>query len=291
MHVLDRDRSYAMFGDFEADMEDLTLTGYSRKLTGVKVHLENSNGDFISVTGARPDTAFARDVFPAGSLGLVRLSHSEILPGSETVVLEVRDRRNPEIILSRETLSRSIDYNLNAVTGELFFLRYISAFDYNLNLIQFVVTYEHRASSLSSAVYTGRARKNFSAIGLQLGLSAVVQRQEDAGSFVLTGFDGEKTLPNKGTLRFAFARSQGEIMGGGNFFASGDSRHDGNAFLVELNQPLSFYQGVVKARYTYSSEGFLNPFGTTVTPGSRRGEVSLELKPRSSLAAALWTDG
>jgi uncharacterized repeat protein (TIGR01451 family) len=279
---LDRDRSYAMFGDFEADMEDQALMGYSRKLTGVKVHLENSRGDFISVTGARPDTAFARDVFPAGSLSVVRLSHSEVLLGSETVVLEVRDRRNPEIIISRETLSRSVDYNLNAVTGELFFLRYISAFDYNLNLTQFVVTYEHSASSLSSAVYTGRARKNFSTAGLQLGFSTVLQQQDTAGSFVLTGIDGEKTLPKKGALRFAFARSQGEIMGGGNFFASGDSRHDGNAFLLELDQRLPFYQGLVKARYAYSSEGFLNPFGTTVTPGSRRGEVSVQIKPLSS---------
>jgi hypothetical protein len=280
---LDRDRSYAMFGDFEAGMEDLALLGYSRKLTGVKVHLENSQGDFVSVTGARPDTAFARDVFPAGSLGLVRLSHRDVLPGSETVVLEVRDRRNPEIIVARETLSRSIDYNLNSVTGELFFLRYISAFDYNLNLTQFVVTYEHRAASLSSAVYTGRACKTFTGLGLQLGFAGVLQRQEDAGSFTLAGIDGEKTLPNKGILRFAFARSQGEIMGGGNFFASGgDSRHNGNAFLVELNQPLPFYQGLLKARYSHSSEGFLNPFGTTITPGSRRGEVSLELKPRAS---------
>ena len=68
--------------NFEADLEDLTLAGYARKLTGVKVHLENSDSDFVSVTGARPDTAFARDVFPANGLGLLRLSYGEILPGS-----------------------------------------------------------------------------------------------------------------------------------------------------------------------------------------------------------------
>ena len=37
---IDRKRSYAMFGDFEADM-DAPLMGYGRKLTGVKAHLEN----------------------------------------------------------------------------------------------------------------------------------------------------------------------------------------------------------------------------------------------------------
>jgi hypothetical protein len=115
-----------------------------------------------------------------------------------------------------------------------------------------------------------------------LGFAGIIQRQEDAGSFVLGGFDGEKSLPNKGTLRFAYAQSHGEIMGSGNFFGVDESTHNGNAFLIELNQPLTFYQGLIRARYSYSSEGFLNPFGATVTPGSRYGEASFEFKPRAS---------
>ncbi|HEY0407068.1 MAG TPA: SdrD B-like domain-containing protein [Pyrinomonadaceae bacterium] len=276
---LDRGRSYAMFGDFEADMDDLSLAGYSRKLTGVKLHLENSQGDFVTVTGARPDTSFARDVFPAGSLGLLRLSRTDILPGSESIVLEVRDRRNPEIILSRETLVRSVDYNLNPATGELFFLRYISTFDYALNLAQIVATYEHRATDMTSAVYTARAEKNFSKLGLRLGLSAISQRQSDLGSFMLGGLDGEKSLPRKGALRFAWARSHGEIMGGGNFFETGDGKHNGDAYMLELDQPLSYKQATLRARYSSAASGFLNPFGATVTPGARRGEVSFEFKP------------
>jgi uncharacterized repeat protein (TIGR01451 family) len=277
---IDHGRSYAMFGDFTADMDDLSLAGYVRKLTGVKVHVENSQGDFVTVTGARPDTAFARDVFPAGSLGLLRLSHGDILPGSETVVLEVRDRRNPEIILSSERLIRSVDYNLNSATGEVFFLRYISTFDYALNLVQLVVTYEHRSDDLSTAVYTARAVKNFESMGLALGFSAVVQ-QSDLGSFALGGLDGVKSLPHSGELRFAYARSQGEFMGGGNLFDDTSTEHNGDAYRVELVQPLSFYEAVVRARYANASAGFFNPFGATVTPGSRRGELNLEFKPRS----------
>src|SRR5687767_3563021 len=155
---LDRKRSYLMFGDFEADM-NAPLMGYGRKLTGVKLHLENSAGDGITLTGARPDTAFARDVFAAGSLGILQLSSAEILPGSENVMFEIRDRRNPEVVISRETLTRGIDYNLDPVTGQIFFLRYISTFDQLLNLKQIVVTYEHRANSMNSAVYTARAHK------------------------------------------------------------------------------------------------------------------------------------
>jgi len=278
---IDHQRSYAMFGDFEADME-APLAGYARKLTGVKAHLENSQGDFITVTGARPDTAFARDVFPAGALGILQLSNSEILPGSENVVIEVRDRRNPEVIISRETLTRSVDYNLDAMTGRMFFMRYLSTFDLALNLTQVVVTYEHRASSLNSAVYTARARKNFKGIGLKLGLSAVLQRQTEERDFMMGGFDVEKTLPRGGSLQLAWATSQGEILGSGNGFGADDTKHDGSAYQLSLTQPLPFYGSTLRARYVNASAGFFNPFGGTVTPGSRRGEVTLEMKPRAN---------
>jgi hypothetical protein len=279
---IDHNRSFAMFGDLDADMEELAISGYTRKLTGVKLRLENTAGDFLSITGARPDTSFARDVFPGGGLSIIRLSHGEILQGSETVALEVRDRRNPEVILEREVLTRSVDYNLNSVDGELFLLRNISTFDSGLNLKQIVVTYEHRASGMSSSVYTARGRRNFTGWGLKLGFSSVMQKQEDAGNFFIGGFDGEKSLPHRGILKFAYATSQGEISSGFNASASdgGDSTHVGNAFSLDLQQPLLFGEAMLRAKYSSASAGFLNPFGSTVTAGSRRGEVTLDIKPR-----------
>jgi uncharacterized repeat protein (TIGR01451 family) len=280
---LDYGRSYLMFGDFETENRDLALAGYSRKLTGVKLHAENSDGDYISVTGARPDTAFARDVFPGGAAGLLRLSHADVMPGSETVFIEVRDRRNPEIILSREALIRSVDYNLDAARGDLFFLRTISSFDFALNLVQVVVTYEHRTTGMSSAVYTGRAVKTFKDAGLRLGLSFVNQRQDELGSYVVAGIDGEKRLPRGGRVTFEWATSRGRIASGGNLSgAEMDERHDGNAYRVQLEQPVGYREGVLRASYARADEGFLNPFGATVTPGSRRAEMSFELKPRGS---------
>jgi len=282
---LDRGRSYAMFGDMEADMEGLKLAGYSRKLTGVKLHVENSQGDFITLTGARPDTAFARDIIPGGSFSLSRLSHGEILAGSESVVLEVRDRRNPEIIVSREPLARSVDYNMNSVTGEIFFLRPISTFDYQLNLLQVVVTYEHRANGLSSGVYTARASKHITGLGLRLGLSFVNQRQGEFGSFALGGIEGEKSLARGGRLKFEWATSRGRVaVGGFNADEGAENDHNGHAFQAELEQPLPFYEGVLRAGFTRSSAGFSNPFGATVAPGAQRATASLEFKPRPSSA-------
>ncbi len=269
------------------------LASYNRRLTGAKLHLENAGGDFISVTGARPDTAFARDVFEGGSFTFARLSHGELLPGSETVAIEVRDRRNPDIILSRESLLRGIDYNLDPVTGEIFFLRPISTFDFQLNLVQVVATYEYRAAGMSSAVYTGRAFKTFERLGLKLGLSFVDQRQGEFGSFVVGGIDAEKTLPRRGRLSLQWATSRGRAMVGGNIFGggTGDERHDGNAYRAELEQPLPFREATLRASFVRADEGFLNPFGQTVTPGSQRAEGSLEMKVTRTSVAALRPDG
>lgn len=279
---LDHNRSYAMFGDLDADMEQVPLAGYTRKLTGVKLHLENSGGDFVTLTGAEPDTSFARDVFPGGGLSLIHLGHGEILQGSETVAIEVRDRRNPEIIISRELLARSIDYNLDAISGELFLLRVIPTFDSGLNLKQIVVTYEHRATGMNSSVYTARGRKTFAGLGMKLGFSTVLQRQEAAPGFMVGGLDLEKSLPRRGLLRLAWATSRGEIVNGvsSSGIEEADNTHNGNAFSLDFRQPLAFREAVVHARFASASAGFLNPFGSTVTPGSRRGEVTFDFKPR-----------
>ena len=278
---IDHKRSYLMFGDLDADMNEVPLAGYTRKLTGVKLRLENSNGDFITVTGARPDTSYARDVFPAGGLSIIHLTHSEILQGSETVAVEVRDRRNPEMVISRELLARSIDYNLDPLTGELFLLRTISTFDSGLNLKQLVITYEHESRGMSSSVYTARGKKNFEGIGMKLGFSGIMQRQESTENFIVGGLDLEKTLPRRGLLKFAWATSRGEVSNsfGGTGLNDVDTQHDGNAFSLDMHQPLGFREAILRARFAMTSEGFLNPFGGTVTPGSKRGEVAIDFKP------------
>ena len=89
--------------------------------------------------------------------------------------------------------------------------------------MQVVVTYEHRATSMSSAVYTARAQKNFKKIGLKLGFSAALQRESTEPDFFLGGVDVEKTLPRGGSLQLAWATSQGEILGSGNLIETNRS--------------------------------------------------------------------
>ncbi|HWW74662.1 MAG TPA: hypothetical protein VNZ44_04650, partial [Pyrinomonadaceae bacterium] len=145
---------------------------------------------------------------------------------------------------------------------------------------QVVATYEYSADGMSQAVYTGRAYKNFEGLGLKLGLSAVEQKQGEFGSFFIGGLDAEKTLWHGGHMRVEFATSRGRVVSGGNVFMgdAADDRHDGNAYRLELDQPLPFREGLLRASFSRADEGFLNPFGATVTPGSQHAEASVELK-------------
>ena len=117
-------------------------------------------------------------------------------------------------------------------------------------------------------------------------LMAAASAREVARSLTAPGAPcGNLILPQKRPpfLRpETWAGSQGEVMGSGNAFAADDAKHDGMAYQITLTQPLPFFNSTVKAHYLDASPHFLNPFGGTVTPGSRRGEVTLEMKPRAN---------
>ncbi|MCP9495504.1 MAG: hypothetical protein MSG64_13745 [Pyrinomonadaceae bacterium MAG19_C2-C3] len=324
---LDRNRSFAQFGDFDtatvepiaystrtqvdsatnfiannalanANASAARLALYQRRLTGVQLHLENTRGDYVTLSGARPDTAWSRDIFQGGTLALIRLSHADMLLGSETVISETRDRRNPEIVIERTVLARSIDYNLDPLTGTIFFLRPTQSFDSQLNLVNTVVTYEHRADDYSSSVYTARAQTSsgiMRRLGLRAGVSAAVERRpEGFGNYTLGGIDIEKSLPRKGTARFEFATSRGTLDLSAGFLNTSLTPGDealtrtvgqaanGNAFRFELTQPLGFYQATLRADYTRTGQGFFNPFGSTQAAGSSRAAVLFDMRPRAS---------
>jgi len=116
------------------------------------------------------------------------------------------------------------------------------------------------------------------------GISALNQRQGEFGSFMRGGIDGEKSLPNKGRLKFEYATSRGRIVGGGNVFnqSGASDEHNGNAFRADLEQPLGFYEATLRANYSRADANYLNPFGATIAPGAERAAVSIDLKPRAS---------
>ena len=285
---MDRNHSWVLFGDIRGDQAQQQRYGvsdFTRNLTGVQIHLEDRNKNSLTLQGARPNTGYSRDVFPGSTFGLIQLSHPDVLPGSENLTLEIRDRYNPEIVLSRQPLSRNVDYNLDWTTGAIFFLKSLNAYDQALNLVQVVASYEYRSVGFTSTVIGVKADKRFDKAGLRLQFGFTTQREASLGEYYLGSLAIEKTLPRNGHLKVELPVSYGSASAAGaSSTLTGTPLTDVNGLAVraELSQPLPVAHGELTASFNRTEDSFYNPFGATTMPGSQTTRVAVELSPKST---------
>jgi hypothetical protein len=205
-----------MYGDLHGDLFAAEgrngLLEYNRNVTGLRFQLQGPNPtNWIQGQVARPKTAYKRDITTALVGSAFRLSESQIVRGSETITLEVRDRRNPERIISRENLVRNVDYWLDPQSGVLFMMRPFTIFDSSLNIVQLVSTYEFQATAIHSATFLGRGSYSFSSVGLRLGASALSQ-SEGGDNFSVAGLELEQKLFNGGHFKAELPVSNGRLQ-------------------------------------------------------------------------------
>ncbi|SFP87241.1 DUF11 domain-containing protein [Sphingomonas rubra] len=214
---LERREFYALFGDFESGFTDTQLTRFNRTLNGVKAAYQGQ-GLSAAAFAAKVDTRYARDEIQGNGLsGPYRLGGRDIVPNSDKLRLETRDRFRSERIVATRQLTRHIDYDIDTRLGTVRFREPVLARDLRLNPQFIVAEYE---------VETGRAGKLAAAArvagrtgGLELGASVI--RDETAGAATVVGADLRATLAGGTELR-------GELATGGRMGLA-----DGIAFLAE----------------------------------------------------------
>jgi uncharacterized repeat protein (TIGR01451 family) len=139
---LERKAFYALFGDFQTGFDDTRLGRFDRTLNGVKFERQ---GKVFSFAGFAAETEqdHVRDELPGSGLAsLYQLSRRDIVPNTETVTLETRDRLRAERVLASRVLLRDIDYDIDYDTGALTFRDPIASRDSDLNPNVIVVGYE-----------------------------------------------------------------------------------------------------------------------------------------------------
>jgi len=168
---IEKSHAYALFGDFETNVTEGRLTSYNRRLTGLKGEYLGEN---IQVLGFAAETnqGFARDEIAADSLsGNYQLSNDRILPQSEEIVIETRDRLRPDIILDRKVLVRYLDYTLDYYTGQLIFRLPVDATDTDFNPNVIVADYETSEQVERNVTAGGRVQAQFLDDRVQVGTS------------------------------------------------------------------------------------------------------------------------
>lgn len=168
---------YAQYGDFEAGFDQTQLARYQRLATGIKAEANVSNLH-VQGFGAKIGSIQRRDEFQGGGItGPYRLSSRALVPGSEVVSLEVRDRYRSELTVSRKTLVRFVDYDIDQLSGTITFKEPILSRDVELNP-QFIVLNYDIEELASGGEYNGGVRADFTAAQgrLRIGASAISEK-------------------------------------------------------------------------------------------------------------------
>lgn len=181
---LERRDFYALYGDFETGLVDTKLGRYSRTMNGVKAEFASNRVQFTAFA-ANDDSRYGRDEIQGNGLsGPYRLSAQNLVPNSDKLRLETRDRFRPDRVLNSQMLTRHIDYDIDPVAGTLRFREPVLSRDSDLNPIFIVADYETYGGSKKlaaggrAAVKVGRAE-----------IGATLLRDETSGNGTVAAID------------------------------------------------------------------------------------------------------
>jgi uncharacterized repeat protein (TIGR01451 family) len=223
---IERNQFYALFGDFDTGMTVTELSRYSRKFNGIKTEF---SGDRFGFTAFATDTdqAYVRDEIRGdGTSGLYRLSRSSILVNSETITIETRDRFRSEIVVSSQTLTRHVDYNIDYDAGTLFFKAPVYSRDEHFNPTFIVAEYESDDRSEDSYTYGGRGFAKLAGGKIEMGATYVHEGPSNAEAD-LGGVDARIDMGNGLEVKAEVAASRKAAVG---------NESSGQAYLAEVRK-------------------------------------------------------
>lgn len=226
---LERKDFYALFGDFETGMTHSQLTRYSRTLNGMKAEYSGDRLSF-SAFAAHSDDVHARDEIQGNGLsGPYRLSGRDIVPNSDKLSIEVRDRLRPERVLSSTALTRHIDYDIDATIGTIRFREPVLGRDAANNPVFIVADYETygRAKKITAG---GRAAMKLAGGKAEVGLSAISDNSHGHG--LLAGADLTAQVTTTTLVRTEIAAGGRQGIGKGHAFLAEVEHHSQGADLI-----------------------------------------------------------
>lgn len=247
---LERKQFYALYGDYRTDLNQAQLTRFNRTLNGFKGEFR---GRIVSFTGfaANSDESHVRDEIQGNGLtGPYRLRGRGIVPNSEQVRIETRDRFRSELIVDNRYLTRHIDYDIDIDNGTLVFKSPVLSRDLDGNPNFIVVDYELYGNGAKRLV--AGARGAVSLLGGKIEVGATMLRDETSGTATVGGVDIKAKIAANTELRVEAAA--GGVRGGTGDRAyiaeveHHDSRIDLTAYVRQQDQQYGVnQQNVVEA--------------------------------------------
>lgn len=271
---LEKNTFQALFGDYETGFTETDLGRYARRLSGLKADYESET---VSVTAFASETnqTFVKDELAAdGTSGPFRLRSAPLVRASEVISVETRDRFRADQVLSVRRFNRYVDYDIDYVTGEIFFRQPVPATDAGLNPNVIVADYETSDTGARGITAGLRAATRLADGKVQAGLTLV--HEEDGAS---EGFDGSRLAAADLTVNLdASTEVRAEIATSEAHTELGDQA--GDAVLVEATRRTERLS--LTGYYRQESEGFGLGQQASNTSALRRvgAQISAEISTR-----------
>ncbi len=277
---LERPQFYALFGDYETGLGEAQLTRYVRSFNGVKAEFKN---DRFGATAFAADTPYRHrreEIQGNGLTGPYALAARDILPNSERIVIETRDRLRSDRIVESRTLVRHIDYDIDYVAGTLRFREPVLSRSSGLDP-QFIIA-DYDVDGVAQRVVNagGRVSWNNSAKTLQVAATAI--HDEDDNLRTSLGGVDVRFRPNENTeVRAEVALSDQQAKAMGTMQAAGTS----TAWLVEAEHHGSKFDVLAYAREQEAG------FGVGQTNGGENGTRKMGVDGRVRMTQQLTLTG
>lgn len=129
---IEKNKFYAMFGDFNTNFSVTELTKYQRNLNGFKTEYKGLKFSY-SLFAANSSSSLEKEEIPSdGTTGFFR-TISGMNPYSESVSIITRDRNQRDKIISTTNLTRFVDYDIDYDLGTIRLFTPVPVYDNNFN--------------------------------------------------------------------------------------------------------------------------------------------------------------
>ncbi|MGK0272808.1 MAG: putative repeat protein (TIGR01451 family) [Cocleimonas sp.] len=207
---IEKDSFYALFGDYQTDMTITELAKYQRILNGIKTEYQGERISYKAFVSETSNNHHHEEIPGDGTSGLYYLNN-DIIPNSETISIETRDRFRSDKIIEKRELRRYQDYNIDYSDGTLFFKFPITSRDRNFNPNIIVVDYDSEENSNKSITAGGRVALKSKDGKLETGVSFIHEGQNNSRDNQLVASDITYKITPDTEIHIEIAQSKTEM--------------------------------------------------------------------------------
>lgn len=171
---IEKEKFYAMFGNYQANLNVTDLTRFDRNLTGLKSEYKAEKYSY-NIFAAKTSTLFQKEEIKTdGTSGPYR-TNSPIVIGSEIVSVVLRNQNQKDQILSNKSLTRGIDYDIDYDLSIITLKEPVPVFDIYFNPYYIRIEYNTLDSKGEHNVVGGRLAYNINE-KTEVGLTTVIDQ-------------------------------------------------------------------------------------------------------------------